>query len=182
MAAPASSSIIRVPGDLIWEPSNLGAARPYGGTYLGQTRDKEFHPRPKTRDIWAEEMGCVVDTVYAGEECVFKAVLRYPDADALAQVFPNGYGTMGWRFRITGSGAVRPGTMLSTNAGKLLFASRAPAAHPSILIYNAIPCYDETAQLNLSLGEEYGVGVVFKGTVDSSGRVYDHNLLASLSL
>lgn len=178
MAAPSASSILRVPGTLIWNPTDLGQSEPYGGTYLGEVRDLEFIPQPILRDVFAEELGSTVDSFYCGEKAVLKAVLRYPDSDAVTQTafkaVASGSSGIRWLFRPGGTTQnTRAGTSLFTKAGKLLFAARAQSSHPFILMYNALPAFDETIKLQMSLKAEYGMAVVFKGAPDSSDRVYD---------
>ena len=186
MGAANSALIQRVPSRLIWAPTSLGIAAPYGGTYLGTCRDLEFTPRPILREIWNETSGTIKDVIYGGEKVLFKAVVRYPDADMISTAtFKSVTGSSGihWLFRPEGTTSnTRAGTSLGTRSGVLLVVSRAPLAHPSILIYNAVPAIDETARLQMSLGVEYGLACCFYGTPDSSGRVYDTGFLADLSL
>ena len=153
MAAANSASILRVPGALKWN-----------GTEIGTCRDKEFIPSMQIRAIFAEEWGCISDVVYVGESCVFKAVIRYPDAAALAML-PAG------DLKYVADGTMRAGVLLSTKAGVLTFVPRA-SQHPSLTIHNAMPAYDESARLQLSLGEEYGFALVWYGTPDATGKVY----------
>ena len=157
MAAPSSASIIRVPGTIKWN-----------GTELGTVRDKEFIPNFRARQIWAEEFGCVTDVIYGGEMCLFKAVSRYPDSAMIANMFPNASGTT-WSFDVNSS--VRAGKSLGSAAGVLLFTPRY-SGHPSITLHNAIPALDEAFRLQLSLGEEYGTAMVWYGTPDTNGQVY----------
>ena len=186
MATPSSASIQRVPSRLIWAPTNLGTSEPYGGTYLGTCRDLEFSPQPVLRPIWNEVSGTTKDVIYGGERVLFKAVVRYPDADMISTAaFKSVSGASGyhWLFRPEGTTTnTRAGTSLGTRSGVFLVAARAPLAHPSILFYNAIPAIDETAKLQMSLGTEYGLAVCFYGTPDSSGRVYDTGFLTDLTL
>lgn len=186
MATPASGSIQRVPSRLIWAPTNLATAEPYGGTYLGTCRDLELTPQPILRPIFDETSGSFIDTIYCGEKVLFKAVVRYPDNDFISTVAPKSIsGSSGyhWLFRPGGTTSnTRAGTSLGTRSGVLLIAARAPLAHPSILIYNAVPAIDETAKLQMSFGEEYGLACCFYGIPDSSGRIYDTGFLADLSL
>lgn len=187
MAAPSSGSIIRVPGRLIWGVTNLGIPEPYGGTYLGTTRDQEFIPSPILRPIFNQVWGSYSDVIYCGEKVLLKAVVRYMDADmlltAMFKSVSTGSSGTGFRFRPGGTTAnTRAGTKLSGSSGKLMLAARAPNSHPSIIIYNAVPAMDEAAKLQFSLGEEFGLAVAFYGTPDSSGRVYDVNRLNNLVL
>lgn len=173
MATANSGSIIFVQGRLSWN-----------GTPIGTCRGIRFQPRPKYRDIWAEEWGSVSDSVYAGEgPCTLSAIVRYPDTDAIQAAAPKSLvgSAVHWLFRPGGtSGNTRAGTLLSSKAGVLLFTPHASALHPAIKLYNALPQIAEDAELRMSLGEEYGLGLRFVGSPDSNGKVYDSGLLADL--
>lgn len=188
MSAANVASIIRVPADLVWNPTTFpGGSAPWGGTYLGLSRDKEFIPEPQLRPIWAEEMGTWTDVIYCGEKVTFKAVLRYPDSDALdaiaASAISSGSSGGGFRFRPGGTtGNTRAGTSLFGDAGKLLVSARATVDHPMLILYNAVPSISEDARLKWAMNEEYGLEVVFYGTPDSSGRVYACARRANLSI
>lgn len=186
MAAPSSGSIIRVAGDLIYNPVNLGLTPPFGGTYLGTCRDKRLIENPVLREVRSN--GVVRDVIYCGERPVFKAVVRYPDADfmlySMFGAVNSGSSGVGYAYRPEGASATtRPGSSLSNAKGfKLMFAARAYAAHPSIMMYNAVPAIDEAHELALSLNDEYSMAVAFHLTPDSNGRVYANARLANLTV
>lgn len=187
MSAPSAASILRVPCDMIWNPTDLGNPPAYGGTYLGMARDKEFTPQAIIRPIFDEVWGSFRDAIYCGERVLFKAVLRYPDSDALTNIFPksinSGSSGVHWLFRPGGTTAnTRAGTSLGSVSGKLMLAARARVDHPFLIMYNAVPALDESLKLQLSLGEEFGLAVAFYGTPDSNGRVYDCGQRANLVL
>lgn len=188
MAASDVGNIIRMRAYLVWNPTDLGASMPFGGTCLGTCRGIRFSPNPKYCEIWAEEWGTVSDVVYAGEgPCTLHTVVRHPDDDMLTTVLPkyvaSGSSGIRWVFRPGGTTEnLRPGSSLASRAGKLLVAPRAVNAHPMLILYNAIPEVAEDAELRFSLSEEYGLGVRFIGTPDSSGRVYNMGRRANLVL
>lgn len=187
MAAPSASSILRVPGTLIWGPTDLGTSEPYGGVYLGTVRGIRFTPNVQYRDVWAEEFGSVVDSFYVGERPELRAVVRHPDSDMVNTTAPkaiaSGSSGIHWLFRPGGTtGNTRAGTPLYSRAGKLLFAPYARTAHPMILMYSALPMLSDDVELRFSLNDEYGIGVTFRGSPDSSGRVYDTGQRANLVL
>lgn len=188
MAIASSSSILRDPVDVVWNPTDLGSPPAYGGTYLGQSRDIEFIPEQILRPIFAEELGTYTDVFYCGEKVIVKMILRYPDADAIGTVAPksisSGSSGIQWLFRPYGTTSnTRAGTsMYSGRVGKLLLAARSRTTHPFVLIRAAVPVISETARLRFSLKAEWGLEVSFYGSVDSSGRVYDHALRANLAL
>lgn len=177
MSAPSTISILRgVPCKLIWNPTDLGQAEPYGGSYLGSTADQIFEPNPKYYETWDQTRGSGDESYYLGEEPVFKAVVRYYDADMLTAAMPKAVnsGSVGvhWLFRPGGTTTnTRAGT--SPTSGKLLIAPRAANAHPMLILYNAIPQLDSAARIQWSLSKELDIAVVFKGLPDASGRVYD---------
>lgn len=127
----------------------------------------------------------MVDSIYVGEgPCTLTAILRYPDADAIAAAAAKSLGSganVHWLFRPMGTtGNTRAGTSLYSRAGVLLFTPKAPLAHPAIKLYNALPQIAEDADLRMSMGEEYGLSVRFVGAPNASGQVYDTGLLANL--
>ena len=154
MAAPVVGNVICVRGTLT-----------FNGTLMGLLRDMVFEPRAAKRMIHAEEWAVNTDGVYIGEKPIFKGVLRYPDSDAIANIIPAG------AFSFAYNQTFRPGSLLSTKAGVMLFTPTY-SGHPAVKFYNAIPMIDEAAQLQHSMGEEWGLAVVFEGTPDGSGRVY----------
>lgn len=133
---------------------------------MGLLRDMVFEPHPTWRKVYAEEWATDVDIIYGGDRPIFRGVLRYPDTDAIATIPPAG----GFSFSYN-QGTSRPGTPQASRAGVLLFTPSA-SVHPGVKMYAAIPMLDEAAAIQQSLGEEYGLAVVFMGTPDSSGRVY----------
>ena len=188
MAAPDVGNIIRVHAHVIWNPTDFGAPVPFGGTYLGTCRGIRFSPQPKYREIWAEEWGTVSNVIYTGEgPCTVHMIVRHPDDDMLTTVLPkyvaSGSSGIRWVFRPGGTTEnLRPGTSLASRAVKLLIAPKALSTHPMLLVYNAIPEIVEDADLRFSFNEEYGLGVKFVGTPDSSGRVYNMGRMANLVL
>lgn len=188
MSAPAASSIIRVPCSIIANPLTFpGGTEPYGGTYLGESRNVEFNPEAVLRPIWGEVLGTWKDVIYCGEKVTVRMTLRYPDSDAITTIAPkavaSGSSGVRWLFRPGGTTTnTRAGTSLFGSALTLLIAARAINNHPFVIIRRAIPCISETAKLRFSLKEEYGLDVVFYGSMDTSGRVYDTAQRQNLTL
>ena len=187
MAAASSSNIIRVPCDIVWNPTDLGSPTAYGGTLLGESRNIEFITEPVLRPIWGETLGTWKDVIYCGEKTTIRMTLRYPDSDAITTIAPksvaSGSSGVRWLFRPGGTTAnTRAGTSLYGVSGKLLIAARARNNHPFVILRQAIPCISETAKLRFSLKEEYGLDVVFYGSMDTSGRVYDTAQRQNLTL
>jgi hypothetical protein len=163
MAAPNVGSIICVPGTLS-----------FGGTVMGLLRDMVFDPHPIHRPIYAEEWAVNVDSIYCGDRPIFKGVLRYPDSDAMGAIPPAGAFSFAYN-----QSTSRPGTPQLSRAGVMIFTPTY-SGHPAVKLYNAIPMIEEAAELQLSMGEEWGAAVAFMGTPDSQGRVYAVGPIGSL--
>lgn len=156
MAAPSASSIIRCPSTLVWN-----------GTTLGESREVTFTTEPKLREIWAEEFGSVVDVIYGGERVVLKATLRYPDSDAISAICLNA-SSSSFGFKAQ---TVRAGLSLYTRANTLVVTPRY-SSHPSMTLYKAMPFISPTASIRYAWNRDWGLDVVFVGSMDSSGFVY----------
>lgn len=187
MAAPSTSKIFRFPGRLIKSPTSLSAVAPYGGTELGIARNMVFRLGIKTTPSQAEELGRTVAVTLVGEEAVLACVLRTYDNDAISTLFPNTTAPTLGRHRLidgraSGSGINRAGYNLAGKAVALLFVPKAVEEHPAILIYNAVPVIDEAAELQASIGAEFGIACMFKALPDSTGRDYSIGSLSDLTL
>lgn len=186
MASASTPSIIRVPGRLIWNPTDLGRAEPYGGTYLGTVREIEFTPNVAYYDVTDEALGAVTDSIYLGQQpCQLKGTVRYPDEDMLLTAAPDAdsSGSQGVHWFFNPSSGLRPGTSLyNTMVGKLLFAPKAADDHPMIIIYKAMPMISPAAAMRFSRSKEWGLEVIFRGSLDSSGRVYDQGRRGAIVL
>lgn len=185
MATPAARHMLKIPGKLIQDPTNLSAASPYGGTVLGLVRAIYFRPTSKSKAIEAEEWGSqVVEVIHGGTSCVMAAVLRGYDDDALSAMFlDTATGTPSRdtvaRFRVDSG---RAGTLLSTKSMKLLFEPGAPIRHRAIILREALPVVTDETEMALDQTEELGIPVMWYGVPDSSGRVAEVARIGDLSL
>ena len=188
MSTGSVRDVLRVPGKLVINPTDITAAFPHGGTELGLTRDSEMRFGIKTELVHAEEWGNQpVESVYCGESAVFAAVLREWDNDALSNIFPNtGTGSVSGDKtilgRVDGVGVNRAGYLLSGKSFILLFSPKSVDRHPMVIIRKAIPMVEESSLLQLSLAEELGIAVVFQAIPDSSDRLYDVGKREDLTL
>lgn len=184
MATANVRNIIRLPGRICYGATNLNAAFPHGGTALGICRDMVFNFGYKTDVATAEEFGGVVTKAYyAGEKPYMAAVLREFDNDALSKVFPNtsvGTVTQDRVVNLEADAGNRAGYDLTTGTYKLIFSPFAATRHPFIVIYYAIPALEESAQLNMSLTKEVGIGVVWWAGLNSGNQCYSIGKAADL--
>jgi len=177
MATPNVQNIIRIPGRLCYNPTDLTLDYPHGGVALGVVRDMVFHFGAKTTLTTGEEWGGVVTRAwYSGEAPFLACVLREFDKDALTKIFPNTQiGSVTddviINYLPAGSGN-RPGYDLANLEIKLLFSPFSTEHDPFIIVYAAVPTIDADAALMLSYDEEIGIPITFWAAVDSSGRTY----------
>lgn len=187
MATANVRNILKIPGRLIKDPTNLAAASPYGGTELGLASSILFKPRAKHVPITAEEFGgAVAEVLYGGDSCLLAATLRGLDNDAASAVFvdtatgsPSGDTVPRSR---AATDATRAGIKLSANSLTLLFAPKAPLRQPAILIRDAIPVITEETEIALSQGAEFSVPVLFYGIPDGSNRSWEIAKLKDITL
>lgn len=186
MSAPLPRNILKIPGKLIKSPTNLSTTSPYGGTELGVCRDMAFDFGQTTDEPVAEEFKAAVAVILQSERPVFGCVLRSWDNDMVSSIWHNTqtstHGEVGILAKVSGSGVKRAGTNLGTRGFKLLFDAHASDRHPSILLYNAIPLPAESAELQLSIGKEMGIALMFRAIPDSSARVYVVDQRGNMSL
>lgn len=166
MATPDVRNVLKVPGYLVKNPTDLSAAFPHGGTALGLVRGIELRIVPRAREVTAEEWGGQrVATVYCGETAILAAVLRTWDAAMFPSVFPNASSTT-IDMKVA-SPSVAPGTVLTPF--KLLFSPVALTYHPFVYFREATGLPDAAAKLQLSLKDELGTAVVFRAQASTTG-------------
>ncbi len=193
MALGTARNIYSLVGQICVNPTDLTQPFPHGGKAIGLVRNGIFRINPSYEEITAEEFGgTVVDYVRAVESAVLVAVLREFDADAIGAILPNTrIGSSSGRRMILGeitsasiSGIpVRPGSLASDKSSKVLFSPRAVDYHPAIILYNAIPLVDRTAELQLSIGSEAGIAVMWQATPRASDfQIYQVGLLEDINL
>jgi len=185
MAAPSTQNMLRIPGKLVKDPTDLSAAYPYGGTELGLVHQAMFKPQAKHHPITAEEWGeQTVEVISGGTSVLFGVTLRGMDNDAWSSVWPDTAtgspsGDKTIRFRVDNS---RAGSLLSASSMILLFVPEAVMRHRAVIIRDAIPVVVEDASIQFSASEEIALDVIFYGRPDSSERVAQIGYIKDLAL
>lgn len=182
LADPANS--LQVPGRLVAAPTDLSVVFPHGGTDLGLAAATAFRFNHAQRPITAEEYGGeIVEIVEGGEAAVLVTVLRGISDAAVEKVFPHTVtgGDTGEKI-VRYPGTRVPGTLASVRKFKLLFAPEDTTNHPGVLLYNVLPLVDDSAELQMVIGGELGLPVVFFCTRDATNRVYEVAKLSDMTL
>ena len=176
MATANVRNILRSPGSLCINPTDLTTAFPHGGTAIGVVRDLAFVFNMKTSETTGEEWGGVATRVfYDGEKPFIAAVLREFDDDAISNIFPNtAEGTVSQtrQINMVANSGNRAGFDLTGQSFILVFSPDDVDRKNFILLHRAVPAVEETSRLNLKLSEEVGLGVVFWATPDADNEVY----------
>lgn len=167
MGATDARQALQVNGKLCWNPTDLSAAYPHGGSQLGFMKSHALKVRTGQHVIRAEELAVAVDVIFAGEEWVFAAILSSWDVDAVVLLNRDAAaGAVTGRPVLkhrTATDGVRAGVLASTLAGILYFSPDSDA-HPGVLLKNAMPLKEESATLEFNLAAQFGDPYVFLAT------------------
>lgn len=188
MAAGSVNAADRGPGILIKNPTSTtvpGTDGAYGGTLLGLSRDHELAMMDRSIDVPGEELGgAPTEALEGGKWCVFAALFRGWDSDALATIYPNtatGSSTGQKLIRLGMTQSTKPGHRVSDRAVKLLFVPY-DSAKRAVLVYRALPRIREDSRLGLTIFRESLHAVTFVGMPDGTGRVAEVGRLADLTI
>jgi hypothetical protein len=188
MAVGNPRNFFHLDGRLCITPTDLSQAFPHGGTALGEIKLGYFAFNPQYESVEAEEHGqAKVEWMATRQTAAMVVVLREYDKDAITTLFPNvaagaGSGAQVISGGTFGSTIVKPGSLASDKAVKLLFSPRSFNYHPGIILYQAIPLLQETGQLGLALNVEFGFPAIFYATPRNDGLLYKIGKLEDLTL
>lgn len=184
MAIARADNILRIPGRLVADPTDLTIAFPFGGTALGMASDIIFRPNAQRAEIRAEEQGgAIVDHVKNGESPQLGMFIRGFDPDMIPKVFEGStVSTKTKEAKIAYPADAAPGTLASATGIKLLYAADNFEDHLSLLLYNAYALLEEVSEIRFSRKTEFGVPVLFHGIRDATNRVYQLRLMEDLVL
>jgi len=175
--------VIRATGRIVLDPTNLSAAYPHGGVEIGLVRLCVLQPVVARFRVISEGLGEATDIV-ASREYVFACVLRGWDDDAIRMLMPGGYaaGSSSQHAVFRRPGTTVPGASALSRAMILLFVPDDPIHVPALLIYRAVPDWQQGASINLQRGEEFSLPLRFHCARDSGGKILQLGMLADLSL
>ena len=184
MAIARADNILRIPGRLVADPTDLTIAFPFGGTALGMASDVIWRPNAQRAEIRAEEDGgSIADHLKMGESPQLGMFIRGFDPDMIPKVFDgSSVSTKTKEAQIDYPADAAPGRLASAASIKLLYAADNFEDHLSLLLYNAYALLEEVSELRFSRKTEFGVPVLFHGIRDATNRVYQLRLMEDLVL
>lgn len=161
---PSVLKALKVPGQIIANPSDLTTARPHGGVSLGLVKGVQWRRRPRYFDVEAEEFGGeAVDKIYMGEDWFLFFGLRSFDRDAVQRCFHNSnLSTITGARTLVSPSTLRSGIGLSAGAIKLIFSPDDPVNHECVYFREAVP-FAEPMEIAFSRQDESIMVVGFQG-------------------
>lgn len=175
---------LRVPGRLCADPTGISSF-PHGGVDLGEALRVELVPSQSVRPIIAEEYGGeAVDYIIRNQEVSLVCLMRGFPTEMMSRVWPGGSGSGATaKVNYPGAGAADRGYLGSTRSFKILFSPQDTVNHCGIILYEAVPLFTETSQMQAMVTEELGMAVVLRGLRRASDeKVAEVARLASISL
>ena len=184
MATTNLAECLSAPGRICVNPTNLATAFPHGGTALGAVRAVKTRRIVTKVPIRDEAFGQEIrDFVWGGENYILAFILRQWDATGVATLFPNtATGTTSNRVGIESPGSVRPGTLGSTFAVKLLFSPLDPERVPAVILYSAIPFTEDTTELDHAAQKRQEVACVVHAVRDTADKIWQAKFLKDITL
>ncbi len=184
MVAGDVSRILRAPGRIVVEPTDLSAAYPYGGTEVGKTNACVLEPRGTGFRVMSEGLGEATDVLEASNQFVFTCFVRGWDDDAVEKFLSDGQeqGTATLHRMWQSPGSVTPGASALGRALKLLFVPDDVVHVPALLVYRGVPQWTEGSKLAFQRGEELGIPIALDCIRDECDRILVVGLLDDLTL
>lgn len=187
MAAGNVSRIIRAPGRIIIDPTDLSAIAQdgtYGGTEVGKSNQCALTPLGIPFRIESEALGEATDVLEPNNRYLFNCFLRGWDDDGIELLRSGGYelGTTSQHSTFAVPGSVTPGQSAIARAVILLYVPDDLIHNPAVLIYHGIPDIAEGAEFALRRPDELGITLAVDCLRDSNDNILRVGRLADLSL
>jgi len=182
MAAGNPARIIRAPGKLVVNPTDLTTAYPYGGTEVGLTKTVVVKPQGNSYLVSSEGRGEISDFLEADNRWVVGFYLRGFDDDALLLLHPD-FAEVG---EVTGHTSFRvparavPGASALPRARKLLYVPDDPINTPALLVYRGIPDFENNSDISFQRKSEFGMAMAVECLRDEQNRILEIGRLADM--
>lgn len=190
MVAGNPSSVIRNAGKLVVGPDTVtlpGSDGNYGGTAIGLITGAVLTPLGVGRRIENEGLGQATDILAPNNRYVFSCFLRGADDDVKTLLLRGNRaeGSKSAHGVLTFPGSRTPGQSIIDYANVvLLFVPDNRIDHDALIMYRAIPLWDENAEVAYQKGEEYGIPLGFELLLNGASTPHTHQIgrLVDLSL
>lgn len=184
MASGSPHRILRGPGRLVANPTDLGLSFPFGGVEVGLSNQFQVTSEGSPLRIPCEGLGSYSNVLEPAESYFAGCFLRGWDDDAVRYLFA-GHQSQGATsshrsFRVPGS--VQPGASALPRAVSLLFVPDNALDVPAMLAYRAVCFWTEAQQILWQRQEELGIPLIAQFFRDESDRVLAIERLSDLTL
>ena len=185
MAAGNATRVLRAPGKLVVNPSDLTLAYPYGGTEVGKTRLVVLTSLGASVKVSSEGLGGEAsDILERTNAYVFSCFLRGWDDDAVAKFFATNFvqGPVSGHAVFREPGNRVPGSTALARAVVLLYVPDDAVNNPSAIMYRGVPEWTDGADLAFQRQEELGIPLTVDLLRSDTGNILEVGRLVDLSL
>lgn len=184
MAASSAARIIRAPGRLVADPTNLTVAYPHGGTELGLVRLVIVQPLGSPFRVESEGLGEATDVLDGPEHYVFGCMLRGWDDDAVQTCLADHYtaGAISGHALFSAPGNAHPGGSAIPRAHAFLYVPDDVVNVPAVILYRGIPDWSDGAEMAMQRGDELGLAISIECLRNDDGHILQIGRMADLSL
>ena len=184
MGSGGPSRILRVPGRLVVNPTDLQLSFPYGGYQVGSIRGFALSAVGTPYVIQSEGLGSPTDITEPPEDYRVAFLLRGADDDAIRRLYASNQSEGGVShhrsFQVPGTAI--PGASALGRSVVLLYVPDNPIDAPALICRNAVAMFADGAEVPFQRAEEFVIPTVVYCLRDSSGRVLEMSRLSDISL
>lgn len=185
MAAGSATRVLRAPGKLVVDPTDLTLNYPYGGTEVGKTKLVVLTSFGSPTSIPSEGLGGEPsDILERAGLYVFSCFLRGWDDDAVSKFFANNYsqGAVSGHAVFQEPGNRIAGASALDRAVKLLYVPDDPVSNPAAIMYQGVADWPDGAEMAFQRGEELGIPLAVDLTRGTTGKILQVGRLVDLSV
>lgn len=184
MAAGNANRVLRAPGRLIVNPTNLSAPDTYGGVEVGRTTLVRLLPLGTGFRVINEGLGEATDVLEGSIEYLFACVLRGWDDDGVRTLLSGGYdrGVDTQHAVYSEPGHTTPGASALPRAVTLLYVPDNHVFAPAVLINRGVPDWEAGATIPFQRGTDLVLPIAVDCVRDEAGSILSVGLLSDLSL
>ena len=185
MAAGNAARVLRAPGRLVVNPTDLTLNYPYGGTEVGKTKLAVLMSFGTSVRIPSEGLGGdASDILERSNLWVFACFARGWDDEAIEKFFSTNYaqGTATGHAVFREPGIRGPGASAIGRAVQLLYVPDDPTSAPAMVAYRAVADWTDGAEIAFQRQEELGIPLTIELMRGATGKIVEVGRLDDLSL
>lgn len=176
--------MLRAPGQLVVNPTNLGLAFPHGGTRVGSVRLVALTVAGQGFRVESEALGEATDVLEGPNRYVFACFLRGWDDDAVRLFLADNYrqGAVSGHAVFSEPGDSVPGSSALGRAARILYVPDDPVHAPALLIHRGVPDWSDNAEVAWRRRDELGIPLAVECIRSAAGKIVEIGMIADLTL